>query len=313
VTDAVLRIDRVSVSYGATVALHEISVAVHAGELFGLLGAPGAGKTTAMRVALGVLAPDSGAVRWKSRPITPADRRQIGYLPEHRGLYPRMRLADQLCYLAELRGLPAHRARRASESWMDRLDLRQYRAEPVRQLRPSDQQRAQLAAALVAEPAALVLDEPFAGLDSAGVDLLGHVLRERAEAGVPVLFSSATPDLVDGLCDRVGVIQNGQMVATGTVTELRRQGPVIVLVDAPEADPGWASALPGCRVRSVDGSRTVLELAEGTDDQMVLRAAQETGPVREFSRRRAALAEIFRESLAVHRRGPGGERRGWTR
>lgn len=312
-TDAVLEIDRVSVSYGAAVAVRDISVALRAGEVFGLLGALGAGKTTTMRVALGLLAPDSGAVRWKSRPITPADRRQIGYLPEDRGLYPRMKLADQLCYLAELHGLPAYRARRTSESWMDRLDLRQYRAEPVRRLRPSEQQRAQLAAALVAEPEALVLDEPFAGLDSAGVDLLGHVLRERAEAGVPVLFSSAAPDLVEGLCGRVGVIQNGQMVATGTVTELRRHGPVTVLVDAPEADPGWASALPGCRVRSVDGTRTLLELAEGTDDQMVLRAAQQTGPVREFNRRRAALAEIFRDELAVDRSGRGAHGRRRTR
>ena len=307
-TDAVLEFDRVSVNFGASVALREISLTVRPGELFGLLGARGAGKTTAMRVALGLLTPDSGVVRWNSRPIRPADRARIGYLPEDRGLYPRMRLAEQLRYFAELHGLSAHRARRNTDSWLDRLGLRQYRAEPVRRLRPADQQRAHLAAVLVAEPEALLLDEPFAGLDPDTVDMVGATLRERAVAGTPVLFSSSAPDLVERMSDRVGVVQNGRMVASGTVPELRRSGPPLVVVDAPEARPGWASALPDCRVRSVDGTRTVLELTAGAYEQAVLHAAELTGPVREFARRRPSLAELFRTELTGHRRARTGPR-----
>ncbi|HWE87990.1 MAG TPA: ATP-binding cassette domain-containing protein, partial [Pseudonocardiaceae bacterium] len=219
------------------------------------------------------------------------------------------RVAEQLSYFAELHGLSAALAQRNSESWMDRLDLRQHRADQLQKLSLGNQQRAQLAAALVADPEALVLDEPFSGLDPIAIDVLGQVLRERAAAGVPVLFSSHQLDLVERLCDRVGIVQNGRMVATGSVTELRQRGPVIVVVDAPEARTGWAGSIPGARVRTVDGTRTFLELADDTDDQAVLRAALDTGPVREFSRHRASLTELFRDVLASN----GSDRRGRSR
>ncbi len=293
--DAVLELDQLSKRYGEVVALQGMTLRARAGEIFGFVGANGAGKTTAMRIALGVLAADSGEVRWNGSPITAAARRGIGYIPEERGLYPKMRLAEQLAYLAQLHGLRRARAQAAVDAWIERLGLGERRDAEVQRLSLGNQQRAQLAAALVHEPDALVLDEPFAGLDPIAVDTMSEVLREQRDAGVPVVFSSHQLDLVEQLCDRVGIVKKGRMVACGTVGELRSGGMRRLVVDAPQAPPGWANGQPGTRTVSTDGPVTLLELTDGADDQAVLRAAMETGPVREFSWRRPSLAELFRD------------------
>ncbi|MGH3759967.1 ABC transporter ATP-binding protein [Actinophytocola sp.] len=292
---AVLEVDRIAKSYGQVVACRDVSFTVAPGEIFGFVGSNGAGKTTIMRIVLGVLAPDAGAVRLGGEPVTPSTRRRIGYLPEERGLYPRMRVLDQLVYLAELHGMTTNDAHRAAELWIARLRLRDRRGDRVQQLSLGDQQRMQLAAALVHDPDALVLDEPFAGLDPGAVDVLSEVLRERADAGAPVLFSSQALDLVERVCDRIGIIQNGHMVATGTVDELSAGSRVELLVDAPDAPAGWAAAVPGVEVLDVHNGRTRLHLEDGVDDQAVLTAALATGPVREFTRVRPTLAELYRD------------------
>ncbi len=223
-TVPVLEIDRVSKRYGDVVALQELSLQVRGGELFGFVGSNGAGKTTAMRILLGVLSADSGQVRWRGAPITFETRRRIGYLPEERGLYPKMRVGEQLVYLAELHGMNARAARQAAGHWIDRLGLGDRRRDEVQKLSLGNQQRVQLAAALVYDPEVLVLDEPFSGLDPVAVDLMAKVLRESADRGVPVLFSSHQLELVERLCDRVGIIAGGRMVACGTTAELQTCG-----------------------------------------------------------------------------------------
>ncbi|MBM7811656.1 ABC-2 type transport system ATP-binding protein [Saccharothrix algeriensis] len=298
----VLEVDRVSKRYGEVVALREMTFDVRAGELFGFVGSNGAGKTTTMRIALGVLAADSGEVRWNGEPVTLETRRRIGYMPEERGLYPKMKVLDQLVYLAELHGLSTNEALRSAETWVARLGLRDRRGDEVQRLSLGNQQRVQLAAALVHEPDVLVLDEPFSGLDPVAVDVMSTVLREKAATGVPVVFSSHQLDLVERLCDRVGIVRSGSLVASGTVDELRAGGAVRLVVDAPGARAGWADALPGTRVVAAEGTRVVLELAPGADDQAVLHAALATGPVREFSRQRPSLAELFR-SVVTEERG----------
>jgi ABC-2 type transport system ATP-binding protein len=292
---AVLEVDRVTKSYGEVVACQDVSFAVAPGEIFGLAGSFGAGKTTALRMVLGVLTPDSGEVRLDGEPVTLSSRRRMGYLPEERGLYPRMRVLDQLVYLAELHGLTVNEAHRAADLWIARLGLRDRRGDHVARLRLGDQQRVQLAAALVHDPDVLVLDEPFTGLDPAAVDLLAGVLRERAAAGSPVLFSSHQLDLVERLCDRAAIIQNGHMVAAGTVEDLSAGSRLELLVDAPAAPAGWAADLPGVEVLDVHNGRTRLHLTNGVDDQAVLSAALATGPVHEFTRLRPTLAEIYRD------------------
>lgn len=305
---ATLEIDSLTKSYGSVRALRGTTFDVRAGEIFGFVGSNGAGKTTTMRIVLGVLAADGGEVRWDGRPIGPDARRRIGYMPEERGLYPRMRVADQLTYLARLHGLSAGAARDATTRWTDTLGVASRRGDEVQKLSLGNQQRVQLAAALTHDPDALVLDEPFSGLDPVAVDVMSDVLRDRADAGVPVVFSSHQLDLVERLCDRVGIIKDGAMVALGTIDELRRTETERWVVDgAPGAS--WIGTVPGARAVSLEGSRTVVELAPGAGgdgspggapggEQAVLRAALAAGPVREFAVVRPSLTELYRDVVS---------------
>jgi ABC-2 type transport system ATP-binding protein len=300
VSDRRLVFDALSKRYGDVVALRQASFDVRAGELFGFVGSNGAGKTTAMRIALGVLAADEGLVWWDGAPITLETRRHIGYMPEERGLYPKMKVGEQLIYLARLHGLSIPAARRAVEEWTERLGVAGRRDDEVQKLSLGNQQRVQLAAALVHNPSILVLDEPFSGLDPVAVDVMSKVLQAKAAEGIPVVFSSHQLDLVERLCHRVGIIRSGQMVAIGTVDELRAGATVRLVVDAPHAGPDWADALPGVSLIGWEGSKVVLELAHGADDQLVLQTALATGPVREFTRRQASLTELFRNVVTAN-------------
>lgn len=188
--DQVLEIDRISKRYGDVVALQDLSFSVRGGEVFGLVGSNGAGKTTTMRIVMGVLAADSGEVRWEGRRIAFETRRHFGYMPEERGLYLRMRVREQLVYLVELHGLAAAEAEQGADAWLAQLNLTERANDEVQALSHGNQQRVQLAAALVSNPVLLLLDEPFAGLDPVAVDVLSGVLRARAKAGIPVVFSS---------------------------------------------------------------------------------------------------------------------------
>lgn len=301
-----LEIDDISKRYGEVVALDHMSFDVRAGEVFGFVGSNGAGKSTTMRIALGVLAADAGEVRWQGHPLTLEDRRRIGYMPEERGLYPRMKVGEQLVYLARLHGIELETARRSVQRWTERLGVAARVKDEVQKLSLGNQQRVQLAAALVHDPGVLVLDEPFSGLDPLAVDVMSDVLRETCARGVPVLFSSHQLDLVQRLCDRVGIVRQGRMVACGSVDELRTGSRSRLVVDAPSARDGWALAVPGVvsatTERPHEGTRavTVIELADDADDQAVLRAALATGPVHEFRRRQPSLTELFRHVVSEH-------------
>jgi ABC-2 type transport system ATP-binding protein len=294
-----LEVDGLTKRYGTTLALSKLSFSVRPGEVYGFVGANGAGKTTAMRIMLGVLAADSGQVRWQGQPVTFDTRRRFGYMPEERGLYPKMRVTEHLVYLARLHGLDRATATRSADELTGRLGVAERRNDAIEKLSLGNQQRVQLAAALVHDPEVLVLDEPFSGLDPVGVDALAGVLLERARRGVPVVFSSHQLDLVERLCDSVGIINAGRMVATGTVDDLRAQeGRRQLLVVVRDAPPGWAGALPGVTVVSERRGELVIELAEGADDQDVLTAASRAGRVEHFSWRQPTLTELFREAVS---------------
>ncbi len=289
-----LEIEGVTKHFGDVTAVNDLGFDVRAGELFGFVGRNGAGKTTTMRVVLGVLAPDAGTVRWLGVPLAFEARRRIGYMPEERGLYPRMRVAEQLAYLGELHGMAGRDARAAATAWLDRFGLAERRDAELQALSMGNQQRVQLAAALVFDPEILVLDEPFAGLDPVAVDVMAEVLRERADAGVPVIFSSHELDLVERLCDRVGIVEHGRMVACGAVAELRAGGLERRWLEVPAAPEAWEPGIPGVRLLQADGARRLFELDQGVDDQALLQAALTTGPVREFERVEPSLGELFR-------------------
>ena len=284
--------------YGDLVALDDLSFTVREGQLFGFVGPNGAGKTTAMRIILGVLAPDAGEVRWRGQPMNDEIRKHIGYLPEERGLYPKMRVRDQLEYFARLHGLGPSAAADAAGYWIERLGVAERAGDRVEQLSLGNQQRVQLAAALVHGPELLVLDEPFSGLDPVGVDMLAGVLAERAAEGVPVVFSSHQLELVERLCEAVAIINKGRLVATGKVAELRAAGSsrrYQVGVDGATSD--WASGLPGTTVVGRSNGRVVLQLSDGADDQAVLDAARAAGRVTHFSAVERTLTELFRQAV----------------
>jgi len=290
----VLDIRGISKRFGRVQALDAVSFVVRPGEVFGFVGSNGAGKTTAMRVVLGVLEPDSGEVRWRGELIDADVRRRVGYMPEERGLYPKMKVGEQLRYLARLHGLSAADAAASVQRWTERLGVASRIGDEVQKLSLGNQQRVQLAAALAHDPEVLVLDEPFAGLDPTAVEVMSGVLREKATQGVPAIFSSHQLELVERLCDRIGIISAGRMVAVGSVAELRERDASVVLdVEGPSA--GWAAGLPGVEVVAAGGTHTRVRLNDGADDQLVLRAAVAAGSVHEFRRWRPPLTELYRD------------------
>jgi len=290
--------------FGSLQALDDLSLSLDRGEIVGFVGANGAGKSTTMRIVMGVLAADSGAVTWMGAPVDAAIRRTIGYMPEERGLYPRMKVAEQLVYLARLHGLSASAAKAAADQWTERLGLQERRGDEVQSLSLGNQQRVQLAAALVSDPELLILDEPFSGLDPVAVDVMSQVLLERAAAGVPTLFSSHQLDVVERLCDRVIIIRSGRLVADGTVPELQAsEAPRwrIVVEPPQDAAPLEADALSALASpeTQIDGQGRLIITAAGTDEQKLLRTALHLGTVRELGPVRHRLTEIFREVLTT--------------
>jgi ABC-2 type transport system ATP-binding protein len=253
-----------------------------------------------MRSVMGILAVDSGTMRWDGHPIAADDRRTFGYMPEERGLYPKMRLGDHLRYLARVHGLPVDGAAAATERWAARLDVHERLANKIDELSHGNQQRAQLAAALVHEPALLVLDEPFSGLDPPSVDTLGEVMTDQAERGAAVLFSSHQLDLVERFCRRVVIIDHGTVVLAGTMDELAaRHGVRLRVALAGEAGRGarWADGLPGVAAVAYDASSALLTMADGASGQPVLDALRARGPVTHFAYERPPLSVLFREAV----------------
>jgi ABC-2 type transport system ATP-binding protein len=286
-------------AFGDVVALDGLSFSVPSGTLFGFVGRNGAGKTTTMRIVCGLLAADAGVVRWHGEPIDARVRARIGYMPEERGLYPKMRARDLLEYFGVLHGLQHTRARAAATEWLERLGLGDRAGAPIEQLSQGNQQRVQLAAALVHRPALLVLDEPFAGLDPIVCDLLTDVLREQAAQGVPVLFSSHQLELVEHICESVAIIDRGRLVACGAVDALRAGGPRMIRAQVSDADTDWTAGLAGVEVVEHAADGVVLELRPGTDSQEVLDAARRAGRVTRFAEEHPTLTELFRDLVAA--------------
>ena len=286
--------------YGETVALDGLSLRVPEGEVVGFVGPNGAGKTTAMRIALGVLEPDSGEVLWRGEPATREIQRAFGYMPEERGLYPKMRVDRQLRYIATLHGDDDAGAARAADRWSERLGLGEQTEQRVEELSLGNQQRVQLAAALVHEPDMLILDEPFSGLDPIGTDVMSEVLNDRARDGAAVIFSSHQLELVERLCDSVAIVVEGRIVAAGKVDELRAERSEPRLrIDVEGAADGWADQVPAVKVIARDEQGVLVELHEGADDQALLDAARRAGRVKRFEPARPTLAELFREAVEL--------------
>jgi len=297
-----LEFDGLRRRYGSVTALDGLTFAVPAGQVFGFLGPNGAGKTTTMRAIFGVASLDAGEIRWHGKPIDEQARRRFGYMPEERGLYPTMRLLEQIEYFAALRDMPASAARKAARHWLGRLGLGEREDARVDALSHGNQQRAQLAAALVHDPELLVLDEPFAGLDPGGVDDMSSILAERAEAGVTVLFSSHQLDLVEDICDAVAIIHHGRLVASGAVADLQRgERPRLAVRIAADPDAHWASDVPAeiGEIEAVRGGTVLFAVPAGAGSQRILDIARGAGTVEHFSFEARRLSEVFRQATGA--------------
>jgi ABC-2 type transport system ATP-binding protein len=286
--------------FGDVVALDGVSFEVEEGRIVGFVGPNGSGKTTSMRIALGVLEADRGTVRWRGSELDAPARRRFGYMPEERGLYPKMRVQEQLVYLATLHGMPRGEAVPRSAEILEVLGVAERSRDRVESLSLGNQQRAQLAAALVHRPDCLILDEPFSGLDPVGVDVLVEVLRGQARGdGVPVVFSSHQLDLVERICDEVVLIHHGRVVQRGTIEQLRASRERRLLrIEVRGAADDWFEVLPGTEAVERSDGMVVLHLADDVDEQRVLDLARAAGDVVQFGPVRPTLAELFREVVA---------------
>ena len=293
-TEARLELIDLHRRFGDLIALDGVSFTVGAGEIVGFVGRNGAGKTTTMRTVMGIVEPDSGAVRWDGHPVGRRDLQRFGYMPEERGLYSQMGLLDQVTYSAQLHGIAAEPARASARRWLVELGLGTRTEDRLIALSHGNQQRVQLAVALAHEPDLLVLDEPFSGLDPEAVDSLSEVLRARAAQGAAIVFSSHQLELVERICRRVVIVEAGKVLADGTLAELRRRLPAQLRVNVIGASSDWAKALHGVRVESADEDGVLLVVDPGTDPQTILRAAEKAGPVEHFGFETAGLIDLYR-------------------
>jgi ABC-2 type transport system ATP-binding protein len=282
--------------FGEVQALDGCTFSVERGRMVGFLGPNGAGKTTTMRAIFGLVEPDSGDLLWDGGPITLAERLRFGYMPEERGLYPRMPVDQQVAYFGRLHGMPANQARTAAEAWLSRLGLTERKTAKLEELSHGNQQRVQLAAALAHEPELLVLDEPFAGLDPVAVQTLAELLRGEAERGAAVLFSSHQLDLVEDICEDVAIINHGRVAATGSLDALRRRSQrrriELQLEDAP---PQWSPSVAG--VELVERHNGTLRLAANRDvaPELVLTDVERCAHVVGFGYGPPSLTDLFLE------------------
>ena len=290
-----LRVVGLTRRFGEQLALDDVSFDVVPGRMTGFVGANGAGKTTTMRIILGVLAATAGEVHWKGERLTPDVRRDFGYMPEERGLYPKMKIRDQLVFFGRLHGLDQDRAAERTDKLLERLGLGERATDVLETLSLGNQQRVQIAAALVHEPIALVLDEPFSGLDPLAVDSMVDLLREEVTSEIPVLFSSHQLELVERLCDDLVVLSRGKVVAAGPVADLAA-GPTTTYRLVVDGDAGWLRDVRGIRVRDVAGGTALFDVEEGAVEQQILQQAISRGPVLEFGPERVALSDVFREA-----------------
>ena len=293
-----LQVDAAEKRFGALEALAGCTFTAAPGRITGFLGPNGAGKTTAMRAVFGLVELDAGAVTWRGRPITVAERARFGYMPEERGLYPRSRVREQLVHLGRLCGRSAAEAQRTVDHWLERLGLADRATDRLETLSHGNQQRVQLIAALVNEPELLVLDEPFSGLDPIAMGAMGDLLAEQASSGTAVLFSSHQLDLVEELCEDVVVVHHGRVVLDGTLMDLRTAVPdrfVELVVRGPA--PDW-STVPGVHpLDSVDG-RVRLRVEPGTDLSSVVGSCRRDELV-SLAYRPPSLSELFRQAVAA--------------
>ena len=290
-----LTVSDLSKNFGDLRALDGVSFEVAPGRITGFLGPNGAGKTTAMRCIFDLVQPDAGAITWMGDPVDQGQRLRFGYMPEERGLYPKMKLGEQLSYFGRLSGLSKSDASEATERWLDSLGLSDRAESRLEELSHGNQQRVQLAAALVHTPELAVLDEPFSGLDPLGVETMASVLRDLAAGGAAILFSSHQLDLVEDVCEDVVIIDRGRVVVSGEVEKLRFASPVRHL-EIEVSGRAWSGADGELQVVERNGRRHYVVDSTAAFDR-ALAEARRDGDITKLVFDAPGLSDLFREAV----------------
>ena len=291
--------DSITKRFGDVLALDAASFTVEPGRIFGLLGANGAGKTTSMRIVLDILRADSGRVTWHGTENTALPRRTWGYLPEERGLYPRMKVGEQLRFFAALYGVPDADAEREITDWLDRFRIPDYLERKVEELSKGNQQKIQFIASILHDPDVLIMDEPFTGLDPVNVRLLKEAFLEMSERGKTLIFSTHQMETVEELCESIAIVDRGRVVISGAVRDVKRsmnRQVVRLATDSDGSVASWLSDLPGVTVAAERADYLELNVPADRDPETILRAALDRGErVTRFEISDPSLEEIFVE------------------
>jgi ABC-2 type transport system ATP-binding protein len=299
---AIVELTHIKKSFGPVNAVVDVSFAVEKGELFGLLGPNGAGKTTSIRCLLDIFRPDSGSISILGGPMTEAKKDRIGYMPEERGLYQDIPLERCLIYLASLKGLSAAEARRRLGDYLERFDLAAHKNKKVKELSKGMQQKAQIIVTLLHQPELLIIDEPFSGLDPVNTQMVKELLRDLHNQGVTILMSTHQMHQVEELCERIVLINAGEVVLYGDLADIRRRfAGHAVQVRAGAASDGrsltpedYARLVPGVERVEANNSTVRLALSPQVSEQDVLRALVTQGiPLEAFEIAAPTLDEIF--------------------
>lgn len=289
-----LEVKQLNKRFGSIQAVRDESFTVNNGEIMGLIGQNGAGKTTTFRMILNFLKPDQGQVLLDGHALTAADYNSIGYLPEERGLYPKMKVEDQIVYFAQLHGMKARAALTQLDSWMKRFDVKGKRSDRVKDLSKGNQQKVQLIATLIHMPKLVILDEPFSGLDPVNASVLEDGIRMMRNEGAAIIYSSHDMGNVEALSDHLIMLRSGSVVLNGTVDEIRDSfGRTKVYLESPLSRSDL-EAIAGVRQVKDDGRRKIITLDDPAAGQTIFAAATANGYIQEFSQQAPTLDEIFR-------------------
>ncbi len=292
----IVALDRISKAYENKIAVHELSLRIEAGTMFGLLGPNGAGKTSTIRMMIGITVPDSGTVTLFGKPFTRASLHRVGYLPEERGLYRNMKVLDQLVFLGQLHGLDAATATQRTQRWCERLQIWDAIGMRVEELSKGMQQKIQFISTLLHEPELIIMDEPFSGLDPVNTELLQDTLLELKNAGRAILFSTHRMDQVEKLCDSICLVHDGEAVLSGSMREVKSKYPRNRVVVDFEGDGDFVRHSAVADYKAYAGHVEIL-LKDGADAQALLHAAAAQAKIYRFELIEPSLEEIFIQTV----------------
>ncbi len=301
VGEPILTLRAVNKSYGSTRAAQDVNLSIPRGSIYGFLGPNGAGKTTTIRAIMKILLPESGEIRLAGQLLDGSMRDRIGYLPEERGLYRKMKCVDQLSYLAQLKGVPRREAVQRADEWLERMGLADYRNRKVDALSKGMQQKIQFAATFIAKPDLVILDEVFSGLDPLNIELLREMILAEKKAGTTVIFSTHMLAEAEKICDAICLIEGGEVILDGTLDEVRSRFPLQSVRVAWDDGTEPPAGLAGVTHQEFVEGRWQLTLAEGVDPRSLLPDLTAAGPLTLFSANRPSLNEIFLTAVGRHR------------